>query len=245
MTATAADLRELHLLHQRARALRDLLDSGPKTLATRQAILLKRQAELEAARKALLDTKAQAKKREVQLQGMQGKSEELRVKLNAIKKQVEYDAIRNQLAHDNLAQDKIQDEILEAYLKVDDQTAVLAAQDAEAQKLADEVQALRNEIQTKAEGQRAQLEQLERAITEAEAIIPDDQREQYLRSVKQRGADALASAEHNACSGCYVSVTAQMLNELINGGHLVFCKSCGRVLYLAEEDRPVTKRSKR
>ena len=39
MTATAEILRELHLLHQRAKALRDRLASAPRTLAARQAAL--------------------------------------------------------------------------------------------------------------------------------------------------------------------------------------------------------------
>ncbi len=49
MTATAEHLRDLHQLHQRAKALRDRLTSGPKTLAARQAALANRQAALEAA----------------------------------------------------------------------------------------------------------------------------------------------------------------------------------------------------
>ena len=72
--------------------------------------------------------------------------------------------------------------------------------------------------------------------------IPDDQRDQYRRVIKQRGADAMASVETSACTGCFVSVTAQMLNELINAESLVFCKSCGRLLYLHEDERPAGRR---
>ena len=55
MTATADALRDLHTLHQRAKAVRDRLQSGPKTLVVRQAALVVRQADLEKARKALQD----------------------------------------------------------------------------------------------------------------------------------------------------------------------------------------------
>jgi predicted nucleic acid-binding Zn-ribbon protein len=242
MPATAENLRELHALHQRAKALRDLMNSGPKTLAARQAVLASRQATLEQARKSLKDEKAHVKNREIQLQSHQGKSDDLRIKLNAVKKQTEYDAIRNQLAHDNLAQSKLSDEILESYIKIDEQTAALAAMEAEVKKLSDEVSALKSEIESKTGPQQTQLKELEAAITGAEEIIPIDQRDQYRRNVKQRAADALAAVEGGACSGCFVSVTAQMVNELINGGHLVFCKSCGRILYLAEEDHTMTRR---
>src|SRR5690348_13854976 len=100
MPATAENLRDLHALHQRARALRDRLESGPKTLAAKRSVLAGRQAALEEARKALQDEKLAVKKREHQLQGQQSRSDELKVKLNQAKKNEEYKAIQNQLAHD-------------------------------------------------------------------------------------------------------------------------------------------------
>jgi hypothetical protein len=245
-TAVAAhNIRELHALHQRAKAIRDRLASGPKTLATRQAVLAKRQAELEAARKAMMDSRAQAHKKEIQLKGMQEKTSELRVKLNSIKKQVEYDAIRNQLANDNLAQSKLSEEILDTMIKADEQAAAIALQEAEVKKLAAEIAAMKADIESKAAEQKSTLDSLDAAIAEAEVFIPEDMREQYRRNVKQRGADALAPVEGGACSGCYVSVTAQMMNELINGHHMVFCKTCGRILYLAEEVVSTTGRTGR
>ena len=238
MPQTASNLRELHALHQRAKALKDRLASAPKTLATRQAVLAKRQAELELAKQAVKDARARCKAKETLAGGMTAKTEDLRVKLNSVKKQVEYDAIRNQLAHDNLAIAKLEDEILGAMTKADDQALVVAAQEAEVLKLEGEVKALAADIAAKAEGQKAQLQELEVALVEAEAFIAEDQREQYRRNVKQRGADAMAPLEHNACTGCFVSVTTQMLNELINGGKIIFCKTCGRILYLEEDAIP-------
>src|SRR5947208_593426 len=128
--APAHSLRELHALHHRAKVIRDRMASGPKTLATRQSILAKRQAEVDAVKKTIRDATVQADKKEVQLKGMLAKSDELRVKLNSIKKQVEYDAIRNQLAMDNLAQSKLQEEILEARIVIEGQLDALKGQEA-------------------------------------------------------------------------------------------------------------------
>jgi predicted nucleic acid-binding Zn-ribbon protein len=35
------------------------------------------------------------------------------------------------------------------------------------------------------------------------------------------------------------------MNDLINGGQLVFCLSCGRLLYLSEPEVSLTKRTKK
>ena len=61
----------------------------------------------------------------------------------------------------------------------------------------------------------------------------------------ERGARHMAFVEGSACSGCFVSVTSQTMNELINARNMSFCMSCGRILYLAEEDTPNTRRSSR
>ena len=113
MTATAHNLRELHQLHQRAKALRDRLTSGPKTLAARQAALAARKAALDDARKGVQDAKVQLSKREHLLQGQQNRIDDLKAKLNQVKKNEEYKAIQNQMAHDKSSMGKLEDEILE------------------------------------------------------------------------------------------------------------------------------------
>jgi predicted nucleic acid-binding Zn-ribbon protein len=245
MAITAESLQELHQLHQRAKALRDRLTSGPKTLAARQGALANRQAAVEAARKAHQDVKVQVKKREHALQAHQAKIDDLTVKLNQAKKNDEYKAIQNQIAHERAAIGKLEDEILDAYGAIESEAVTLAAQEAELKKFAGDVAALKAQIESQAGEQKAQLQELETAIIGAENVIPEALREQYRRVVKQHGADALAFVENDACSGCYVSITAQMKNELINGAMLCFCMSCGRVLYLAEEDVPNTRRAVR
>lgn len=245
MTATADALRDLHTLHQRAKALRDRLTSGPKTLAARTAALAARTTDLEKVRKALQDAQLGVKKSEHSMQAAQAKIDDLKVKLNLVKKNDEYKAIQNQIAHDKTAMGKHEDDVLNGFDVVEARKAELAAAEAEVGKFAEEVAALKKTLDDQAVAQKAQLAELEAAIVSAEDHIPADQREQYRRTVRQLGADALAPVEGGACLGCYTAVTAQMLNELINRDGLTFCKSCGRLLYLADgEGDPAEKPKK-
>ncbi|MFO0907188.1 MAG: nucleic acid-binding protein [Isosphaeraceae bacterium] len=249
MAATAADLRELHGLHQRAKALRDRLISGPKTVAVRQAALANRQAALESSRKALQDARVQLKKKEHTVQSINARIDDRKVKLNTVKKNEEYKAIQNEIAQEKNQIDKIEGEILEEMDKIEEMAKKVAAEEAELKTFAAEVEAMRNQVESQAASQKAQLAELEKAIVDAEEIIPEDVRDRYRRTVKQHGADAMAPVEYDpkaqlaSCTGCFVSVTTQGLNELLNGSHLSFCKTCGRVLYLADEDHPNTRRS--
>ena len=245
MTATTEVLRELHVLHQRAKALRDRLTSSPKTLAARQAALTNRQADLEKARKTLQDAKVQVKKHEHSLQAQQAKIDDLKAKLNQVKKNEEYKALQNQIAHDRTTLSKIEDEILQGYEAIETQTVAVAKLDAEVKTFAQEVASLQQEIESQAAAHQSQLQLLETAIIEAEVSIPEEDRERYRRTVRQFGADALAACENGACSGCFTAVTPQMLNHLINVDQLTFCKSCGRLLYRDEQEEAAPKRTKR
>jgi predicted nucleic acid-binding Zn-ribbon protein len=245
MAATASTLRELHQLHQRAKALRDRLVSAPKTLAARQAALATKQASLETARKAVQDARLKIKSRETHVQSLNTKIDDLKVKLNTVKKNDEYKALQNQIAHDKAAIAKIEDEILDAMGQVESQAAEVAKFEAEVKSFGAEVSALAGQIEAQAGDQKSQLAALEAAIVAAEEVIPEDDRDRYRRTVKQKGADALAAIESGACSHCYVEVTHQMMNELINKNGMTFCMTCGCILYLAEEDMPNTRRSSR
>jgi predicted nucleic acid-binding Zn-ribbon protein len=245
MAATASTLRELHQLHQRAKALRDRVTSAPKTLASRQVALANRTAAIETAKKALQDARARIKNREVQVQQLNGKIDDLKVKTNLVKKNEEFKALQNQIAHDKAAIIKIEDEILESMGLVETQAAEVAKLESELKTFTAEAAALKQQIESQAEEQKAQLASLESAIVEAEEVIPEDERERYKRTVKQKGADALAHVEGGACSNCYVSVTHQAINELINNNGMTFCKTCGCILYLAEEDYPNARRGGR
>jgi predicted nucleic acid-binding Zn-ribbon protein len=245
MAATASTLRELHALHQRAKALRDRLASAPKTLAARQSVLANKQAALESARKAVQDARLKIKSRETQVASLNGKIDDLKIKLNTVKKNDEYRALTNQIAHDKVAIGKIEDEILDAMGQVETQAGEVTKIEAETKAFAGEVDTLKSQIDAQAGEQRSQLAALEAAIVEAESVIPEDDRDRYRRTVKQKGADALAPLESGACSHCYVEITAQQMTELINNAHISYCKTCGCILYLAEEDIPNTRRSAR
>jgi predicted nucleic acid-binding Zn-ribbon protein len=243
MPTTAENLRDLHLLHQRARALRDRLSSGPKTLAARQAALAARQGEVEGARKALQDAKMHVKKHEHSLKAVETKIDDLKVKLNQVKKNDEYKALQNQIAHDNTAKGKIEEDILSSLDEVETKTAEVARLEADVTRFATEVGNLQQQIDQQSADHKAQLLELETAITQAEAAIPENHRDHYRRIVSRYGADALAACEDHSCHGCYTAVTPQMMNDLINGEALTFCLSCGRLLYLIEPEASTTKRT--
>jgi predicted nucleic acid-binding Zn-ribbon protein len=242
MSATAENLHDLHQLHQRARALRDRLASGPKTLAARKAALANRLAQLEQARKGLQDIKVQLKKNEHSLQGVDTKIDDLKTKLNLVKKNEEYKALQNQIAHENSSKGKIEEDVLVSLEAIDSKSSEFTLLEAEMKRASAELDTLQQQIDEQAAAHKTQLEELELAIIDAETTIPEEYRDRYRRIVARYGADALAECEDSSCRGCFTSVTPQMVNDLINGTGLSFCLSCGRLLYRTEPEIANTRR---
>jgi predicted nucleic acid-binding Zn-ribbon protein len=242
MSATAESLSDLHQLHRRARALRDRLASGPRTLAARTAALAGRQAELDQVHKALQDSKLQLKKLEHTVQGINTKIDDLKTKLNLVKKNEEYKALQNQIAHELSSRAKLEDEMFVALESIESNSADAGRLELDVKRTSDEVAALRQQVEEESASHQTQLRELEAAIIQAETIIPAAHRDQYRRIVGRYGADALAACEDGACLGCYTAIPAQIVNDLINKAGLPFCLSCGRLLYLVEPEVANTRR---
>ena len=243
-TTTANSLREIHSLHQRAKAIQDRLSSHPKTVAARNVIVAKKETSLEQSKKELQQVKVSKGLKETQRKSVLAKIDDFSSKLLTVKKNEEYKAIQNEIALLKSQMGKIDDELIESELDIEDRAEKIKELEAEVAKLKSELTAFLKKFDENKPADDANLADLSRQIADAEAIIPIEIRDSYQRVIRQRGADALALVEEGACSGCFMAVTSQMVNDLINCDKLVFCRSCGRVLYMAEETERITRRSK-
>ena len=234
MSVTAAALRELHRTHQQLAELRDRLERGPKQVRAREANVAQLEARLAEARERTKQTQIAVDRKQLDLKSGEQKIVDLRVKLNACSSNREYQALLEQIAAAEMAGSVLSDEILEGLEKIDQ----LAAQAKEAEKnLAagkQELEKARHTIADSAKSIGDDLTRLEAELIEAEKALPADFKADYQRVVRSKGADSLAVADDGVCTGCGQQITLNMQNEL-KLSKLVFCKSCGRLLYLPVE----------
>lgn len=231
MSITAAALRELHRIHQQLAELRDRLERGPKQVRAREANVAQLEARLAEARERAKQTQMAADRKNLDLKTGEQKVVDLRVKLNAASSNREYQALLEQIAAAEMAGSVLQDEILEGLEKMD----LLGAAVKEAEKnLAagkQELEKARRTVQDSAATIRTDLSRLEGELAQAEKALPAEIKSDYQRVVRSKGADSLAAAEDGVCTGCGQQITLNMQNEL-KLSKLVFCKTCGRLLYL-------------
>jgi uncharacterized protein len=233
MSVTAAALRELHRLHQQLADLRDRLERGPKQVRVREANVAQLEARLAEARERAKQTQMAIDRKQLDLKSGEQKVVDLRVKLNGANSNREYQAFLEQIAAAEMAGSVLSDEILEGMEKVDQ--LGLATKEAE-KNLASGKQELakaRQAVESSGATIRDDVARLEGELAQAERALPADLKADYDRVVRSKGADSLSAADDGVCLGCGQQITLNMQNEL-KLSRPVFCKSCGRLLYLSE-----------
>ncbi len=237
MTTTAAALRALHRIHRQLSDLRDRLSRGPKQIAAREtnlarleAVSAQTQADAKAARMAV-------DQKQLQLKTGETKIEDLKRKLNTCESNREFQILKGQIAADQMANSVLEDEILDGLQKVEDFQATLAAAAQNVAKAKDDLTHARQSVQQEEDRLRHEIGRLESELKVAEGALPADVRADYLRIVRSKGAAGMAQVDGGICGGCFHQITTNMTNDL-RLGRVVFCNTCGCLLYLPEDTSP-------
>lgn len=234
MSVTATALRELHRIHQQLADLRERLDRGPKQIKARQINVAQAEERLAKSQTEVKTARVHSDQKQLQLKTAESKILDLKAKLNACSTNREYQALRDQIAADEMACSVLSDEILESMEQIDILRAGVPEVEGQLTKAKDELARGAQAIKDQEQSLLTDVQRLEGDLKTAEAALPADFRDGYNRIVKAKGQDAMAPVENDTCGGCFQQLTANIMNELIMA-RAVFCKNCGRLLYLPED----------
>ena len=231
--SVAADLTELHRLHSALKDVRDDLARGPRQLKIRDQVIVNAKNEVAAKQEELKQTRMSADRKGLELKSLETKLVDLRGKLNQASSNREYDILRGQIEADGAAKAVMEDEILDHLDRVDRlQKEIVIAQDRVKQAEADRVK-FAAQFAAEEPTLKKKEADIQQALVKAESVLTGEARTTYRRVVEAHGAEAMAPVENGVCTGCYVALRPQQRVQL-NGGTIVFCSSCGRLLYLAQ-----------
>lgn len=225
-------LRALQSTDSELRELARLLDAKPKELdAARDRVAQEEQAVAglqEDAKKAQMGID----RLELELRAGEEKIAGLRLQQNGAKSNREYKAFQDEI--DNIRNDNsmIEDQVLELMAEVE----AKADREAKARRNVEEEQLRMGEAK---EAITAEMEQIRSEYEETETRR-DKLAEQvgpkylahYQRLVRNRDGMAAVPARNGTCAGCFINLPPQTINALMGEHELVFCHSCGRILYL-------------
>jgi uncharacterized protein len=223
------------------------LDTTIRSLKLTKEKVAKEAAEVERAaqteKQTLTDRSAEAKsfrvaldKRELDLKEAEGRIKKLEVQLNTVKSNKEYAAFQHEILGLKADKSRIEDEILKMFEQSEQQQKEIKQLAARAEDAAAAVSKRKKAIDTALQDADARIERVQKERAELSAKIPPSFRNPYERLLTRSDGRAMAACRNYVCSGCRMSLTTNTVSLLMGGDKLIFCQSCGRILFLADDE---------
>jgi len=232
MSTTTSGLKDLHQLHVQLQHVQEQLGRGPRQIRAQRQLAERKQSEVDSNKERLTQLKMAVDLKSLQLKTNEGKIAELKTKLNVAASNREFDIIKSQIDADTMANSVLEDEILESLDKIDQIQAIIGKFEEEFATAKQEEQRVASEVAAAEPGLNGERVEFETALKTAEGELPAQITLVYRRLVQAHSAGALAPVENKACTACFAILSPNLLVEL-NTGKIIFCSSCGRLLYLA------------
>ncbi len=215
-------------------------DQAKKRLAEIQAQLagspeLKAaQAQLQARERALREAQVRQKAAELEVETTRNRSTELERRmmsgqvnprdLPSVQHELEHLAQRQKTLEDNVL--GLMTEVEQARTAHEQQARTVQAAEAKWRETQAGLLAAQQRIQ-------AALPGLEERRKASAAALDEPAKLLYQRMKARKGGKAMARVEGNMCSACRIALPNSLILRARSGKDLVYCGSCGRILYAA------------
>lgn len=228
------DLRlaiQLQDLDRHIGQLQHEIASLPKHIAVIEKTLESHVRKLEADRAALVANQRERKHLESEIQVQEQRISKLRDQMLQAKTNEQYAAFGHEIEfcekEIRKAEDRILDRMAESEPLEQNVKAAEAALNGEKQQVEAEKQAAR---QRTAEDKK-QLNKLRAEREQAAAGMSPSILSAYERIRRTRKGIAVAEAVDGGCSACHMALRLQFFQDLRMGDRVLFCESCGRIMY--------------
>ena len=225
-------LLQLQELDSRMIFLREAKEKRPRELDTDRRRLDEKKQVVDRIVKEMKRLRIDSDQRELDLKKNETEIAKLRTALNTASSNQEYQILRDQIARLDDSNSRIADDVLARLGEVEGLEK--GKREAEG-----EVRGMQGEFEKKLEELRgilgnidAELAQLGARRQACARDVPADHLALYDRVLQRHKDFALARVENQVCQGCYMSVTPQTLNLLLQDRELSQCRNCLRILYL-------------
>ena len=231
MTADIEQVTRLQSLDLKIADLQREIAALPKYISQIEKALESHLRRLDADRAALVGNQKERKRLEDDIKVHEQKVSKLKDQMLQAKNNEQYKAFQNEIDFAGNAIRKCEDGILDLMtesepLDVNVKKAEAALKEEKRQVDAEKVLAQ----QRTAEDQK-QLDQLQAERKQVAATVNPQTYSAYERVKKKWRGLALAEAQDGRCGACQISLRPQFYQELRRGDSLMFCESCGRILY--------------
>ncbi|MDX2151621.1 MAG: C4-type zinc ribbon domain-containing protein [Bryobacteraceae bacterium] len=223
---------DLQSLDQRILELEREVAQLPKHIAQIERTLESHIRRLEADRAALSGNQKERKAKDGDIQAQQQKISKLRDQMMSAKTNEQYRAFQNEIEYCEKEIRRAEDRILELMGESEplDKAVKLAEEALNKEKA--QVEKEKAEARERTAVDEKQLAEYKGQRQEALAQLSKPMAASYARIRKKWNSPiTTADATEGRCTACHMMLRPQFFQELRQGDKLMFCESCGRLVY--------------
>jgi predicted nucleic acid-binding Zn-ribbon protein len=222
---------QLQSLDQRAMALEKEVAALPKHIAAIEKALDAHLRKLDADKAALTANQKERKRIEGEIQVQQQKISKLRDQMLGAKTNEQYKAFQHEIEYLEKEIRKHEDRILELMTESEALDGNVKKADAALKEEKKLVEAEKAKARERTAADQTALDEIKQERTVVAKKLPAPTAAAYDRIFKKRGGIVVAEASGGRCSACQITLRPQLFQDLRRGDALMFCESCGRILY--------------
>jgi predicted nucleic acid-binding Zn-ribbon protein len=222
---------QLQDLDNRIRELQHEVAALPKHIAQIEKTLESHIRRLEAGRAALAANQRERKTLEGDIQVQEQKISKLKNQMLEAKTNEQYTAFRHEIDYCENEIRKFEDRILDRMAESEPLEVNIKSAETALVKEKQQVETEKNAARDRTALDRAQLaEALSKRAALVAAVTPSVYAD-YESLRRTRKGHAVAEAVEGLCNACHMTIRLQFLQDLRRGDRVMFCESCGRILY--------------
>lgn len=175
-------------------------------------------------------------RKELDLKALEAEINRYKSQLNQIKNNKEYKALKEEISLKEADKSVLEDEILEMMNKLEEKRDISKGLKETVKKEEEELERFTKLVAVDIQRVDAEISEIERRKISLLESLNINARYHFERLIKNKNGIAVARVLNQVCQSCNYEVSPQTINRLLAQKELVFCNSCGRILYLNEED---------
>lgn len=230
-------LVNLQELDKRRAMLQRLLKKRPEAISTARNEAEKAAKKVQEKQDALTKMKASIDLLDTKVQEIENKIQKLLSQQRKVKNNKEYQAINHEILNLKADRGQIEQQMLELFQVVEKAEEELERLNLEARELDKKATEKEKELDADVQESAEELKRLEEERDKAFQALQPEHAQVYAQ-LYQRDGRAVVPVVNDACQGCFMHVPPEIISKLLaDSGQLVLCRSCGRILYLEQEER--------
>jgi predicted nucleic acid-binding Zn-ribbon protein len=230
MTADIEQVTRIQSLDDKIAELQEEVAALPKHIAQIEKALETHLRRLDADRAALTANQKERRRIEDDIKVQEQKVSKLKDQMLQVKTNEQYRAFQNEIEFANREIRKYEDRILDLMGQSESLEANVKKAEAALKEEQKQVDAEKAQARERTASDQQKLKQLQTERRDLVSHMKPQIYSTYERLRKKRHS-AIAEVIDGRCAACQIALRPQFFQDLRKGEALMFCESCGRMLY--------------